>query len=52
MQGEPARVPSVGAQGKEPIIKPVCALGPSGSSLEVIPEDNLKRVLLWVESPP
>ena len=52
VQDEPARVPSVGAQGKEPIIKPVCALGPSGSSLEVIPEDGHKRVLLRVNTAP
>jgi hypothetical protein len=52
VQGEPARVPSVGARGKEPIIEPVHRLDPSGSSLEVIPEDDLERVLLRVDSPP
>ena len=46
VQGEPARVPSVGARGKELVIEPVCELNPSGSSLEIIPKDSLKRVLL------
>ena len=50
-QGEPARVPSVGARGKEPITKAVHGPGPSEPSLEVIPKDDLKWVLLWIDSP-
>jgi hypothetical protein len=42
----------VGDQGKKPVIEPVHELDPSGSSLEVIPEDSLERVLLRVDSPP
>ena len=52
VQGEPARVPSVGAYGKEPVIEPVHGLDPSRSSLEIILEDGLERVLLRVDSPP
>jgi hypothetical protein len=33
MQDEPARVPSVGARGKEPVIEPVRGLDSSGLSL-------------------
>ena len=51
MQDEPARVPSVGARGKESIIESVHGLDPSGSSLEAILEDGLERVLLQVDSP-
>ena len=46
MQDEPARVPSVGTQWKASVIEPVRGFDPSGSSLEVIPEDGLDRVLL------
>ena len=42
----------MGAHGKEPVIEPVRELDPSGSSLEVIPEDGFERVLLRVDSPP
>ena len=51
MQGEPARVPSVGAQGKEPAIEAVCEPSPLEPSLEVIPEDGVKRVFLRIDSP-
>jgi hypothetical protein len=52
VQDEPAQVPSVGARGKEPVIESVHRLDPSGSSLKVILEDGLERVLLRVDSPP
>jgi hypothetical protein len=52
VQDEPARVPSVGARGKEPVIESVRRLDPSGSSLKVILEDDHERVLLRVDSPP
>ena len=52
MQGELAQAPSVGTQGKELVIEPVHRLGPLGSSLEVLLGDDLKRVLLRVDSPP
>ena len=52
MQGEPARVPSVSAQGKDPVIEQVCEPGPSVPPPEVIPEDGLDRVLLRIDSPP
>ena len=51
MQGEPAWVPSVGAQGKEPVIELVHRLDPLGSFLEVILEDGLERVLMRVNTP-
>ena len=35
----------------EPIIEPVHGFDPLGSSLEVILEDGLERVLLQVDSP-
>ena len=46
MQDEPAQVPSVGTRGMEPVIEPVRGFDPLGSSLEVILEDGLERVLL------
>ena len=46
MQGEPARVPIMGARGKEPVIELVHKLDWSRSSLGVILEDGLERVLL------
>ena len=52
MHGELARALSVGARVKEPVIELVHELDPLGSSLEVILEDGLKRVLLRVDSPP
>ena len=36
----------MGARGKEPVIEPVHGLDTSVSSLEVIPEDDLERMLL------
>ena len=42
----------MGARGKEPIIELARGLDPSGSSLKVIMEDDLERVLLQVDSPP
>lgn len=42
MQDDPARVPSLGTQGKEPIAEPSRILDPLGTSSSAMPRDGPK----------
>ena len=52
VQGKPSWVSSLGTRGEEPIVEPIHNLDPLRTSLWILLEDGLERVLLWVDSPP